>query len=116
MNAKEKKEKKEYIASRINLANGRYKDSEIELLEDLVRNADKYDRKSETYKSSFTDWSSDGKYTREEETTFIFRSDHRGIHIDELYQYRDDNGQSGGSVQAHTTGREILRVVQKIFK
>ena len=116
MNAKEKKEKKNYISTKIDLARGRYKDSEIEILEDLVQNAEEYNGKSETYKTEITYRGSDGIHTRTEETTYFFCCDHRGIHIDEVYRYQDDDGRSGGLVQAYTTGREMLRVVQKIFK
>ena len=64
-----KKEKKNMISEHIDLANGRYKDDEVDTLYDLTTNQQKYSGQSKSVKNKFTSWSSDGKYTREEETT-----------------------------------------------
>ncbi|MBR5677405.1 MAG: hypothetical protein IKX20_04630 [Paludibacteraceae bacterium] len=115
MDRKEKKEKRSFIGSIINLANGKFKDDEIDTLYDLAKNCSDYNGKSKTYKSSFDSWCSDGKYTRDEETTYTFRSDDRGVRIEEHYQYHDDDGQSGSSNIEHDTARGILNLLSKIF-
>ena len=116
MDRKEKQAKKSFISSAIDLANGRFKDNEIDTLYDLVENSSKYDGKSKTYKHSFDSWCSDGKYTRNEETTYTVRGDDRGVRIEESYQYHDDDGQTGGSDRVYSTGREILSILSKLFR
>ena len=111
----DKKEKKRIISAVIDLANGRYKDKEVDTLYDLVKNRDDYNGTSRTYKRSFDGWSSDGKYTREEETTYTVRSDEEGVRIEQHYEYRDDDGQTGSRDQIFDTGREILNALGKIF-
>lgn len=115
MNQKEKKKKKAMIGEFIDLANGRFKDDEIDTLSNLVKNRDEYNGMSKTYYNSFDSWSSEGKYTRNEETTYTFSNDDSGISIKEHYQYRDDDGQSDSYDQEYNTGREILRHIDKIF-
>ena len=63
-----------------------------------------------------TSWCSDGKYTRDEETTCTFRGDESGVRIEEHYQYHDDDGQSGSRDRVYSTGRDILNVLGKVFK
>lgn len=63
MDRKEKQAKKSFISEAIDLANGRYKDEEVDSLYDLVENRSKYDGTARTYKHSFDSWCSDGKYT-----------------------------------------------------
>ena len=108
MDSKEKKEKKSIIGSMIDLANGRYKDDEIDTLFDIVSNPDDYVGKSKTYRSSYTDWCSDGKYTRDKEYTYTIASNDNRLSIVEHYEYQDDDGQSGSYDTEYTTGREIL--------
>jgi len=114
MDSKEKKEKKSIIGSVIDLANGRFKDDEVETLFDIVTNRDKYIGESKTYRNSFTDWSSDGKYTRDQEYTYTLNSKNDKISIGEHYEYHDDDGQSGSEDIEHTTAREILNLLDKI--
>ena len=116
MDRKEKQAKKSFISNAIDLANGRYKDEEVDSLYDLVKNGDKYNGTSKTYRHSFDDWCSDGKYTRNEERTYTFRSDEKGIRIEEHYKYHDDDGQSGSSVSVYSTGRDILNILGKVFR
>ena len=115
MDRKEKKEKKNYISKSIDLANGRYKDEEVNFLYKLAKNRSEYDGKAKTHKHSFTDWSSDGKYTRNEETTYTIRGDEKGVRIEEHYQYHDDDGQSGSCDRIFNTGREILNIIGKVL-
>ena len=116
MDRKEKKAKKSFISTAINLANGRFKDEEVDSLYDLVENRNKYDGTSKTYRHSFDSWCSDGKYTRNEETTYTFRGDDDGVRIEEHYHYHDDDGQSGSDDRVYSTGRDILSVLGKVFR
>lgn len=116
MDRKQKNQMKSIISEFIDLGNGRYKDDEVDQLHDLVNNIDDYADTSRTYKNSFTDWSSDGKYRRDEETTYTLRNNNDRITIEEDYRYQDDDGQSGGFQRTYETGREILNLFGKIFK
>ncbi len=116
MNKKEKNEKKSFIGQAIDLANGRYKDSEIDTLYDLVMNRDSYDGTSKTHKSHYTSFSSDGKFRRDEEDTYTLRSDDTGVRVEHHYNYHDDDGQSGSSDNTFNTGREILKLLGKLFE
>ena len=82
MNRKEKSEKKRIISEYIDLGNGRYKDSEVDSLHELATEPDKYNGKSKTIRNKFDGVSSDGKYTREEETTYTLRGDKEGVRIE----------------------------------
>lgn len=116
MDRKEKQEIRRKIGSQINLGNGRFKDDEYVKLNDLVENRDKYNGLSKTHRRSFDGWSSDGKYTREEENKYTFRSDKNGIRIDHDYHYQDDDGQSGSNHWEESTARGILSVLHELFK
>ena len=115
MDRKEKQAKKAFISGAIDLANGRFKDDEVDSLYDLVENREKYDGASKTYKDRYDGWSSDGRYTRKEETTYTFHGDESGVRIDEHYEYYDDDGQSGSIDRVLSTGREILNALDKVF-
>lgn len=116
MDRKTKKELKEEIGKYIELGNGRFKDEEIETLHDLVSNREEYDGKTKTIKNDFIDRSSDGKYYREEETTFTIKGEEESIYIEENYQYHDDDGQRGGYNKNHNTARDILRLLKILLR
>ncbi len=111
MDKEEKKEKKKIISEFINLSSGRFKDYEIDTLLDLVENRHKYNGRSKTYSDKFTDWCSDGKYTRWEDTTYTFNADDNRICIEVVYEYHDDDGQTGGTQTSFGTARAILNVL-----
>jgi hypothetical protein len=115
MNRKEKSEKKRVISEHIDLGNGRFKDGEVDSLHELATNREKYNGQSKTIRRKFDSFSSDGKYTREEETTYTFRGDDEGVRIEEKYQYHDDDGQTGGSETVHNTGRNILNLFKSFL-
>lgn len=70
-------------------------DEEVAFLADFVDSYDeKYRGRTESRESSFTGWSSDGKYARTEEFTDTL-TDEIGIHQD--YSSRDDDGHTGES-------------------
>ncbi len=116
MDKKEKAAKKDIIRNYIDLANGRFRDDEVDSLLDLVENRDKYDGKTKTYEHSFDSWCSDGKYTRDEKTSYTLNAADDGIHIDEHYEYHDDDGAHGSSDRVYSTGREILSMLDKVLK
>ena len=115
MDKKDKIEKKRTIGTHINLGNGRYKDNEVETLYNLATNHEKYNGMTKTVKRRFDGWSSDGKYTREEETIYAFKGSDKGVHIEEKYQYFDDDGQRGEHITIHDTGRDILNLFKRYF-
>lgn len=116
MNKKEKEEKKRIISRNVNLENGRYKDEEIDELYELVTNFEEHNGLTKSIKNEYTGWSSDGKYTREEETAFTIKEDSGVIQIEEVYKYHDDDGQSGSRKLVHNSGRDIITVLKSIFK
>ena len=116
MDKKEKKNKKSIIAQFINLGNRHYKDDEVEMLFDLVRNRAFYDGKSIKRERSYTSSCSDGKYTRDSETTYTIKGNDNGVHIREDYFYQDDDGQSGRSEHEYHEGKEILALFNKYFR
>jgi len=116
MDKKEKQAKKSVISKAIDLANGRYKDEEIDTLYDLVKNSSEYNGKSKTHKNSFKGFSSEGRYTGTEETTYTIRADDNKVKIEERYQYNDSDGDSRSYDKEHTKGRDILSLLHKIKK
>lgn len=115
MNKKEKAEMKEFISQKIDLGNGRYKDYEIEKLYDIATNPKKYDGQYEEYKNSFDDWCSDGKYHRDESTTYTLCSDDNSIRIAKHYQYKDDDGQKGEENSTIENGRDFINHYFSLF-
>ena len=115
MDQKEKKSKKEFISRFIDLANGRFKDSEIDLLMDLVNNRDKYSGLSKTKQGSYDAWCSEGKYTRNEKTTYTLNNGDEGISVKEKYSVSDDDGTSWSRETTYKTAREILGVIGKLL-
>ena len=115
MDRKEKNEKKRIISEHIDLGKGRYKDDEVDALHELTTNREKYNGQTKTVKHRLVGWSSDGKYTREEETTYTFKGDDEGVRIEEKYQYHDDDGQRGASDRVHNTGRDILNLFKSFL-
>lgn len=116
MDKKQKNQMKDRISQFIDLANGRYKDDELNCLFNLVENIDEYANTKKTYHRRFSDYSSDGKYTRTEETTYTLLNTNNRISVEKIYSYEDDDGQTGGMFDEYTTGREILRVLEKVIK
>lgn len=115
MDRKEKQSKKGVISAFLDLGNGRYKDDEVSTLYDLVENRKEYDGQTRTYTSSYTDWSFDGKYTRDSETTYVLRGNDDSVSVEETYSYQDDDGQSGGYNRVYNTAREVLPLLKKLF-
>jgi hypothetical protein len=116
MDKKEKIEKKRIISEFIDLEKSRYKDDEVDTLYNIVTNREKFNGLTRTIKNAFSDWSSDGKYTRKEETTYTFKSNDDGVSVEKSYQYHDDDGQSDKWNGSFNTGRVILNVFNSFFK
>lgn len=110
MDRNEKKRLRAEIAQQLNLSGTRLTDDEATTLKGFIDDYDKaYKGRSETRRSSHTGWSSDGKYTRDEEFTDTFTED---IGIRRDYRYQDDDGQSGESSQVVKDGRGILKFLR----
>lgn len=102
----EKKRNREFIGEHLDVSRARLKDDEVEVLRDFIENYDdEYRGRSETRTSSYTGWSSDGKYTRTEEFTDTFTDD---VGIRQDYSYKDDDGQTGASSRHVNDARGIL--------
>lgn len=115
MDRKEKNARKAKLSEHVNLANGRFKDSEIRRLESLVENRDSLDGKAKTYRSSYKDFDSEDTYRVEEEVTYTFRGDDEGIRIERDFERRWDDGQKDVSHEVYDTARDILSHISKIF-
>lgn len=116
MDRKEKLAKKAIIGESIDLANGRFKDQEVDRLYDLVMNQDEYNGMSREYHSSHDDWCSDGRYTRHTDETYSFVSDDDGVRVEYDSHYWDDDGDGSGEYhETYDTARGILNVLGKLF-
>lgn len=111
MDKNEKNAKKRIINKDIDLSNGRYKDSEIDTLYDIVTNFRDYAKYEIDKCHSHDGWSSDGKFTREEKNSYSFKKDDTGIYVHHEYAYEDDDGQTGGYDRKISTGRDILNIL-----
>ncbi len=115
MDRKEKEEKKKAIREKIDLKNGRYKDYEVDTLFDMVSNPNKYNGKKKKVRDSGRGISSDGRFWWQEESTYTIRNDDTGVRIEEDYSYKDDDGDRREAHRVYSTGREILRLIDKLF-
>lgn len=116
MDKNEKKARKERLSKYVNLANGRFKDSEIEELESLVEKRDSLNGTRRTYRSSYKAFDSEDTYNVEEEETYTFCSDDRGIRVKQNRQKRWDDGQVDNFSAEFDTARDILNCLGKLFK
>lgn len=115
MDRKEKKEKKAKLSEYINFGNGRFKDHEIEELEDLVENRDNLNGSTRTYRSSYKAFDSEDTYHVEEKDTYTFHSDDTGIRIEKNLQKLWDDGQVDNFNEVYDSARDILENAMKIF-
>lgn len=110
MDRSEKKRVRDHIGEYLDVGKTRMSDDEAAQLGDFVDNYDEvYRGRTESRTSSFTGWSSDGKYTRTEEFTDTFTDD---VGIRQDYSYRDDDGQTGGSSSVVKDARGILNWIK----
>ncbi len=115
MNKREKDEKKSFISKTIDLANGRFKDSEINILENLVKNRAEFNGSAKSFERTFDGFSSDGRYRRNERTTFTIKDLGDKIHIEEITEVNDDDGYSNKFVKTYKTGREIINILKNLL-
>lgn len=81
-----------------------------------MRNIGEFDgRTIETGPKTFTDWCSDGKYRRTENTKYTINNSENGISIKEKYSYYDDDGQTGEYTREYGSGRDIINIINKFF-
>lgn len=109
MDANAKKLLREKIGKCFDVASTRLKDSEAEILSSLIDNYDNYRGTSRSETHKFSDYCSDGKYTRTETTTYTY-TDTPGVRVD--YEYHDDDGQSGTSSTLISTARGMLNLLK----
>ena len=112
MDKKEKAAKRAIIGQHLDLSKNRLKDHEVEELFDIVSNPDKYNGKKATRKNKFRDWSSEGRYERQEEETFTLKTDDKGLRIRKHYKFQDDDGYSGESESEISDVRGILKLLR----
>lgn len=117
MDKKEKNARKAKLSEYINLANGRYKDYEIEKLEDIVNNRNNLDGMKKKYKSSYKTFDSEDTYRVNEEITYTFNSSDSGkISITRDCERRWDDGQHDVWHDKYDTARSILDIFREKFK
>ena len=110
-----RKEKRDRISKSMNLSGVRLKDFEIDRLLDLVTNPAKYDGRSKARSKTFEGWSSDGRYTAKEKTTFTIRADEGQVCVEENYLYEDDDGETRQDDKIIVATRAILKILNFIF-
>lgn len=115
MERKEKAELRNFIGGFIDLSGVRLKDNEVEELAGYCSDLDEWNGLSETRKSKHTGWCSDGKYEREESSTYTICAGTDGFSIEEHYECHDDDGYSDSADISHTGAREILSLMGSVF-
>ena len=116
MDRKEKNARKAKLSQYVDFGNGRFKDSEIDQLESLVENRDSLNGTTKTYRSSYKSFDSEDTYRVDEEDTYTFISDDKGIRIEQDFQRHWDDGQNDKEHIIFETARDILRIASKLFK
>lgn len=102
----EKKRLRDKIGASLDVSGARLTDDEAQFLGEFVDiYKDEYRGRSETRTNSFTGWSSDGKYVRNETFTDSFVED---VGIQQDYEYQDDDGQHGSSSTVIDDARGVL--------
>lgn len=115
MDKKERTEKKVKIGEKIKIDNAHLKDAEIDRLCDIIDNPKKYNGLFKTERNSFTDYSSEGKYRREERIKRTLKIDENGMRIEEEFNYQDDDGQKGSAEKVYDTARGVLNLLNRIL-
>lgn len=116
MDLKEKAQKRADVKQYVDMSNSRFKDEELNKLHNFVENKEKYNNASKTIHHRFTDWSSDGKYTRDESTTYKVVFDDGSARILEKNVFKDDDGFGGTHEYEHTRARDILELLDTVFR
>jgi len=94
----------------IDVTGSKLKENEKQFLREFSEQSNRFIGKEQTKSTSHTGWCSDGKYTRQTETKYIFGED---MSIAIKTSYRDDDGQSGSSCSTLTNGRDIINFVKE---
>ncbi|MBR0457306.1 MAG: hypothetical protein IJJ01_11640 [Firmicutes bacterium] len=110
----DKKTKRERIKEVIDLSGNRFKEAEYDELLDLVNNAKDFIDSPKSYEKSSKGFSSDGKYTRKEKTTYRLRDVDGRIVGEEQHEYFDDDGTSGNFTYVFDAARDILNIARII--
>ncbi len=112
----DRKEKRKIVGGSIDISKNRFKEEELDRLLGLVLNPKENDGLTKTIRKTKTDFSHDGKYTRDIERTFTLRSDNHGVRVEEHYEHHDDDGGSAKEDHVYTKGREILNLLHYFKK
>jgi hypothetical protein len=112
----EKRTKKTFIGKAIDLAGGHFKDDEINVLYDLVKFRVQLSGLSKTYECDENGRTPDGKEVHITSSTYIFVGKENLAFVREQLHYIDRDGQEGGWSRDYRTAREILGVIEKIFR
>lgn len=107
--------KRSIIGKHIDISGCHLKEDEANQLLGIIKDIASLAGRNKTYKRQFTDWSSDGKYTRIIETTYTLLNENGKIFISEDEKYWDDDGGSGKRRVIHTAAREILKLLYKVM-
>ena len=108
----DKEKMRELISEVINLKGSRLKESEYDELYDVVKHPDDYIGNPKSYSSTHRDFSSDGKYTREETTTYRIREKDGKLVGEEEHHYIDDDGTSGSFKYVYDLARDVMHVAR----
>lgn len=114
MDRKEKNRLKAEIGKHIDLSNGRFTDSEVSQLHDLVEKRNSYDGRSQTYRSSYKGFDFEGTYRVEDTDTYTLRSDDDGIRVEHEHVCHWDDGQHDVAHEIISTARSILNSLGKL--
>jgi hypothetical protein len=71
--------------------------------------------RKKTYSKSYRDFDSEDTYRVNESDTYSFHSDDSGIHIDNDWERKWDDGQTDEEHHEYSSARDILNSVAKIF-
>ena len=115
MERKEKAELRDFIGRFIDLSGVRLKDDEAEELARYCYDSGEWNGLSETRSSKHTGWCSDGKYEREERSTYTICAGDEAFSIEERYECHDDDGYTDSANISHTNARDILSLMGSIF-
>jgi len=106
MDRNQKKLLRERIGVHLDVSGTRLSDDEALELSEFIENYDSsYKGKSVTFRNRTTGFSSDGKYVRNEVSTYTFTDEMR---IRKEYSYEDDDGQSDGTTTYIRDARGVL--------
>ncbi len=116
MDIKVRTVKRNRIGRDLDLSGTKLRESDVEILYDLVTNINDLLGETRTTRGSYTGFSSDGKFIRTESDTYTICQDDGGIFVDHHHEYHDDDGDSGSYDERVADGRGIINLLRTVFK